>query len=88
MCDQHFTNLNGLLCRVAAIDSRGFDDICDAKVIEFALPLLEKENELVSGTVMVAHANFLFVPNNWLPKLEPGRLRDGFGNEHRFCITV
>src|SRR5262245_57367523 len=69
------------------MDPRVLKDVGHAKIGKTTLSLLEEKDALVASTVVVAHADRLLVPDDWLPELEPDLLRDRLGNEHRFGVA-
>src|SRR6187200_3364500 len=67
--------------------SRHRDDVGNAKIIETPLALLEEENELIAGAVVIAHADGALVPHQGLPELEARTLGLRLCDEHGFGIA-
>src|SRR5262249_49419226 len=71
----------------AARNPRRFKDIGDAEIAELPFALLEEQNALVAGTIVISHTNSYLIPYQWFPELEPRLLGLRLGHEHRLGIT-
>ena len=87
LADEHFGDPGRFFGGVAAVDSGDLNHVGLPQVVQLALALLEEENELVAGSIVVTHADFFLVPNDGFPKLEARGFCEGFGDEHRLLIA-
>src|SRR5262249_41651529 len=82
LSNQHLCERYGLLRRVPIVNAGYLENIRHAEAREPPLPLLEEQDTLVAGAIMVAHADLALVPDERLPELEAARLGDGLRQEH------
>ena len=69
------------------MNAGSLDDVGNAQVRKTPLSLLEEEDAFVAGSVVVAHADLLLVPDQRLPKSEARRFGDRLRDEHRLRIA-
>jgi hypothetical protein len=87
LTDKHLAHRNWLLRWVPVVDPRCFDDVWDAEIGETTLALLEEQDALVSGSVVVPHPDPPLVPDKGFPEFEAACLGDWLSDEHRLLVT-
>ena len=85
--NEDFADRDGLLGGVAPPNGTRRDDVGFAPVIQVSPAFLKKENEFVAGTVVIARADYLLVPQEAFPELESGGFRYRLHDERRLLIA-